>query len=337
MENNAAALGGRQITMFDGFADAFRELGHDVKIYSNFLQGHIPKKEKLLDYHLAPNLSMDDFEFSYPIQRHMPEELPLREWSRGDLLLIPYLDYSWLGDYVSCPIVSWAIAQPGKWYPEHLTRIWTNSHTQKKLLGLDEARVVYAPHDYSLFRDQAKPWEERKIDVLVTAKYRHSWFGGKTEGAKILKDEIAEAETLYETGLNVVGIFLVKDRKDILELLDNVSFEHYINLPRRYVAGFMASSKVLFHPSTAESCSLMIYEGQNAGCIPIVRETGACREQMGDVGLVYTDFEEAKRRIKEVLKTGYNIDTSMKQGVKFDRVSNIETLKEELEYVKSQR
>jgi len=323
--------------MIDGFADAFKSLGNDVTVYGNFLQGHIPKKEKLLDYHIAPNLSMDNFVFSYPIQRSMPEQMPLSEWSRGDMLLIPYLDYSWLGDYVSCPIVSWAIAEPTRWYPEHLTRIWTNSHTQKKLLGLDEARVVYAPHDYSLFRDQAKPWGEREIDVLVAAKYRHSWFGGKAEGAKILSGELAEAEKLHRMGLNVVGVFMVKDRKDAPALLDSVSFEHYVNLPRRYVAGFMASSKVLFHPSTAESCSLMIYEGLNSGCVPIVRETGACREQMGDVGLVYTDFEEARGRIKQVLKNGYDIESSMRQGIKFDRVSNIETIKEELTYVKSQR
>ena len=337
VERNLASCGGRQQTMISGFADCFASMGHNVKIYSNFLQGHIPKKANLLDYHLARHLTMDNFDFSHPIDRNYPDQMPLTEWSRGDMLLVPYLPFSFLGEYISCPIVSWAIAEPGKYYPQHLARIWTNSHTQKKLLGLDKARVIYAPHDYSPFRDQAMPWSERKIDVLVTTKYRHSWFGGTAEGSKVLSGEIAEAEELHNMGLKVVGLFLVKERKDIMDLMENVSFEHYINIPRTYVAGFMASSKILFHPSVADSCSLMLYEGLNAGCVPVTRETGACREQMGDVGLVYTDFDPAKKHILHTLDAGDQTlcTDSIEQGMKFDRKTNIHVIKEELEIIEA--
>ena len=330
LEYNLASSGGRQQTMVSGFADCFAELGHEVHIYGNFLEGHIPSKDRLLDYHLASHLTVEDFDFGYDIGKN-PDRMPIKEFSDGDILLIPYPAYSWLGEHVSCPIVSWCIADPGEWYPQHLARLWTNSHTQKKLLGLEEARVIYAPHDYSPFREQSQPWNKRKIDVLVVAKYRHSWFGGSEQGAKVLSGEIAEAEKLNRMGLNVVGLFLVKDPRDVHGLLSRLDFEHYVNIPRRYVAGFMASSKILFHPSPAESCSLMLYEGLNAGCYPVAREAGACREQLGDVGLVFNDFEDAKKQIIQVLKGDCDINVSIEQGLKFDRSSNLEVVKGELD------
>ncbi len=344
LEYNLASAGGRQQTMISGFADCFASMGHDVKVYGNFLGGHISQKERILDYHLAYNLTLDNFEFGYPIQRQTPQRMPLEEWNKSDMLLVPYLDYSWIGEYVKCPVVCWNIAPPTRWNPDAVARIWTNSETQKKILApyippnAPEPRVIYAPHDYRPFREAAMPWEDRKIDVVFSAKYRHSWFGGKKEGAKVLSQEFQEATELSEVGLTVVGIFLVKDPMDVKQLTDSLNFEHYVNIPRRLVAGFMAASKVLFHPSPAESASLMLYEGMNAGCYPVAREAGACREQMGSVGLVFKDFEPTKRHILEILKEDpvlYQIlcSDSIRQGLKFDRSTNIGVIEEELEII----
>jgi hypothetical protein len=344
LEYNLASAGGRQQTMISGFADCFASMGHEVTVYGNFLGGHIPQKERILDYHLAYNLNLDNFELGYPIQRQNPQRMPLKEWSQGDMLLVPHLGYSVLGEYVACPLVCWCISPREDWDSDSVARIWTNSETQKKILepfmpaSVPEPRVIYAPHDYTPFREAAMPWENRKIDVVFSAKYRHSWFGGKSEGAKVLSQEFQEATELSEAGLSVVGLFLVKDPMDVKPLTDSLNFEHYINIPRRLVAGFMAASKVLFHPSPAESASLMLYEGMNAGCYPVVREAGACREQMGPVGMVFKDFEPAKKHILDVLE-GHPVQDqiycgdSIRQGMKFDRSTNIGIIEEELEII----
>lgn len=342
LEYNLASAGGRQQTMISGFADCFASMGHDVTIYGNFLGGHIPQKDKILEYHLADNLTLNNFNLDYRIDRQHIQDIPLNEFSEGDMLLVPYLAYSWLGEYVKCPVVCWSIAPPDKWNPDAVARIWTNSETQKKILepyipsNAPEPTVIYAPHDYTPFRSAALPWEKRKIDVVFAAKYRHSWFGGKKEGAKVLNQELQEAEELHEAGLSVVGLFLVKEPMDVQPLMKSLNFEHYINIPRRYVAGFMAASRVLFHPSPAESASLMLYEGMNAGCYPVVREAGACREQMGATGMVFNDFAPAKNHILEVLEEGNGqplCDASMKQGLKFDRSTNKHLIEEELKLI----
>ena len=328
LEWNLASAAGRQQTMVSGFADCFAELGHDVKVYANFLRGHIPSKDKLLHYHLADHLTMENFDFSHRIQRRSPEGMPLEEWSQSDILLIPYPAYSWLGDYVTCPIFTWFIAKPERWWPEHVARVWTNSETQKERLGLEEARVIYAPHDYSVFREQAKPLEDRGVDVLVVAPITKT-----RENVHILSSELEDAQRLSDEGLKVLGLFLAKTSEE-QRLVKELRFEHYVNIPRRYVAGFMGTSKVLFHPSPLESCSLVIFEALNSGCYPVVREAGACREQLGDVGLIYTDFEEARRHVVDVLKGGYEVGIPTSQGLKFDRRRNIDAIKEELACLK---
>jgi len=318
--------GGRQITFVDGFADCFAELRHQVKIYSNYLNRAIPR-ERILDYFLAENLTLDNFDFSHRISRRSVEGMPIDEWSDGDMLLIPYPAYSWLGEHVECPIVCWFIAQPVSWYPSYVARIWTNSYTTKRRLELDEARVVYAPHDYSPFRDGAPPFEERPIDVLMVGPITKT-----REETYQLSKEVRQAERLKEMGLSVIGVFTARSRGEV-KLARGLSFETFLNIRRRYVAEFMKKAKILFHPSPLESCSLVIFEALNAGMYPVVREAGACREQMGEAGFIYREFSEAVRRIRQVLREGYDTALSIQQGLKFDRRSNIHVVMEELERI----
>lgn len=332
LEFNLASCGGRQQTMISGFADCFAEMGNDVKIYANFLKGHVPRKAQILEYHLADFLTLDNFDFSHVIGRNTPLTMPIKEFNESDMLLIPYPGFSWLGEYVTCPIVSWYIAPPNEWHPEYVARVWTNSHTQKTQIGLDDARVIYAPHNYSIFREQALPWENRQIDILGVFKFRHEWFGGIEQGDAVLTNELEEAKQLHDMGFKVVGLFIAKTVKEC-NTLKHVPFEHYINVPRKYVAGFMASSKILFHPSPAESCSLMLYEGLNAGCYPVVREAGACREQLENVGIIYNEFNNIPNQVKKILNGTYDVNTSIKQGMKFDRSNTIKIIEEELSFV----
>ena len=313
LEYNLGMPAGRQQTMV-AFADTFKQLGHEVKVYSNFFGNF--ERSKILDWYLTSNLSIENFNFSHRISRNDPEGMPIREWSNGDLLLIPYPGYSWIGKHVGCPIVTWYIAQPSFWWPEHISQVWTNSYTQRKRLKIPAAEVVYAPHDYSAFRQDALPFEDRKIDVLVVTPITK-----RREKSKVIFPQVLELEKLRKMGLEVLGIFLASERE--LGLIKKLPFPKYVNVKRRHVAGFMKASKVLLHPSPLESCSLVVFESLNSGCYPVVREAGACREQLGDVGYVYKDFKEAEEEIVRVLEEGYDIDKSIKQGVKFDRKNTI--------------
>ena len=197
-------------------------------------------------------------------------------------------------------------------------------------MGLKDAVVIYAPHDYSVFRDSSKAWGEREIDILIV--------GGlvkRRENKIVLDRELEYANRLSKTGLNVVGIFLAKNKEE-RDLADKAIFPHYLNIPLSLIASFMGNSKILFHPSPLESCSLVIYEGLNAGMHPVVREAGACREQMDNVGFIYQDFRDAERRIGEILSMDYyNPSIFTLQGEKFDRKNTIGLIKEELKRFES--
>jgi hypothetical protein len=90
----------------------------------------------------------------------------------------------------------------------------------------------------------------------------------------------------------------------------------------------MGKTKVFLHPSPLESCSLVIFEALNAGAYPIVRKAGACEEQLGKEGFVYTNFAEAEKKINEIISQGYSIENVMKQGQKFDRMNVKRKIKE---------
>jgi len=323
LEWNVSARGGRQITLVDGFADCFASMGHSVKLYSNYFNKHIPQEE-FLDYFLTKNLTLENFDFDRDIQRREVEEALIEEWSDGDMLLIPYPAYSWLGEYVSCPIVVWYIAEPVMFHPSYVAKIWTNSYTTKDKLDLKPATVIYAPHDYTPFREGAEPFDDRPIDVLIVGPLTKT-----REKEHLLSEEVKEAERLKEAGLNVLGLFLARSRNEVL-LAKNLSFDFFLNIKRKHVAEFMKKSKVLFHPSPLESCSLVLYEALNAGMYPVVREAGACKEQLGDVGVVFNEFEDAKKHIEQTIKAGYDVKASVEQGLKFDRKNNLRVIEAEL-------
>lgn len=315
IERNLAACGGRQQSMISGFADYFKSMGHTVKVYAGFEDGHIHKKERLLNYHLASHLTFDDFDFTKSLLADNVNCKTMDELGDCDVLMIPYPGFSWIGFYVECPIVSWYIAHPRRWHPDKVDVLWTNSETSREELNID-AEIVYPPHDYSAFRRASRPWCDREIDVLTVSPVSK-----RKEEKVVLRKELGQLQRLHNLGLNVVGLFLTRDKSE-MHLLNNYSFEIYVNIRRRAVARFMGNSKILYHPSPLESCSLAVYESLNAGCYPVVRLAGACQEQLGTVGYTYTDPMNAKKHIFKVLENEYNVSESIERGLLFDRVNN---------------
>ena len=325
LEYDLALVGGRQQTMVSGFADYFAEKGHSVSIYGNFLDGHIDREEDILKHHLADNLTPNDFHLHMGVERGRLSDEVVKEVNRCDLLLVPYPGYSTLQKQVKCPMAVWYIARSKNFYGGYRGRIWTNSHTTKEVIGRDDAVVVYPPHNYLEFRVCSREWDRRDIDVLMATAVTK-----RRERMESLNEAIVRATELHMSGMKVVGLFLTKTWEE-RDFVKRLPFETHINVPRRAVADYMGRSKVFLHPSPLESCSLSVYEALNAGCYPIIRRAGAVEEQLGDVGHIYEDFEEATNHIKKVLSEGYHYDwrESQDRGIQFDRIMN-KTLKSEL-------
>lgn len=311
VERDLSKLGGRQITMIDGFGDCFKELGFDVALYSE----RMPNLSKLL----TKRIKSDDVR----LYRNLGEIAD--ELNEYDFTLLSHPSLSGIGKWVKKPIACWYIAQPRKWYPGLVDRVWTNSYTQKRRLGLFDAEVIYPPHDYSPFREASLPWRERPIDILIVTPIV-KW----GERRRSLVRELRGISYFsLEYGLKTVFVLRASNVSDILASRD-LPHEKFYNISRRYVSYLMGGSKILFHPSPVESFSLVIVEALNAGCYPIVRRAGAAEEQLGNIGFIYDDFREAEKEILRVLNDGHYSWISEDRGLKFDRSSVVDRIRKEI-------
>jgi len=278
--------GGRVITML-GFADAYAEMGHSVHVFDTGAEPLFYDNETILRLHHVPNLSVEHFTgLRYD-----------EDWGYlfdCDTLLLPYPHLVTRFPYKpKCRVVAWNIAKTPPYDEGLVDDLWTNSYTSKETLGLRDASVIYAPHSYTVNRMYSQPWMDREYDIISVCSIRK-----RREKEYVISKELQELQFLHSNGYKVLGLFMVRDRK-------HLGFEHHINIPRRLVACFMGNAKILLHQSPLESCSLTVFEALNSGCYPIVREAGACREQLGDVGYVYSDFYEAFNSIQFILDTRY--------------------------------
>jgi len=315
LEFDLSSFGGRHIELVDGFLDSLKEMDINVKIYGQFSKILLKSKEELVQKSVGRVTENDIILF-----KSLSEIL--NELSESDMIL-SVAHYPELANYVKVPVVHWIIAKPSSDMIPVSKLIWTNSHHQRKEIGMD-AEVIYSPLDYSLWRQRAKPWKERKIDILVVT--------GVTKmkiDKYFLGNELKVLEKLNEK-MHVVGIFPVRNEKERL-FVESLKFETHINLDRKEISKFMGNAKIFLNPSPIECAALVIYEALNAGCFPVVRRAGSCEEQMGEIGIIYdTSLEDVNDefwiRICNTLKGEHDINLSVQQGLKFDRMNSKQRL-----------
>lgn len=331
MECDLSSFGGRHITFVDGFFDTFRQMGHEVKVMGYWSDKLLKSKEELIEKSIC-RLSPDDIVISG--SRQNLEKNVISFLKKQDFIFSTIINFRLLHN-IGTPVAFWLIAEPHRNVRDmfnlrtrkeetHLppnVYIWTNSYHQREEAGIPVANVIYPPHDYSLWRKYSKPWHKRKIDILLATGITK----GKVGRYVIDKELNYIDEISRKMGLKTVGLFTCRNRRQYeWDIVKNLTFETHINLPRHEVSKYMGNAKIFFHPSPLECAALVHYEALNAGCYPIVREAGACREQLGRVGIIYNKLPNMGfwKWIKEdILPMNYNVRWSQNQGFKFDRVN----------------
>lgn len=323
LEWDISRFSGRMATMVR-FADAFKELGHEVHMVSNWAASEIRNKEDLFYYHNTRTLV--DADFSWGLQRKydvFPEE-----WKRYDFIFAPYVAYGHLSELPEGrPTVCWWISQQNGWSNKTL-EFWTNSRTTwdmlKRVCGRDDIHVIVPPYDYSVFRDRIESKDKRSFDIAYLARAHPN---------KDLETFCRTAKTL---DLRAVLAVLCKNaiqKQYALSLVDryknNVSL--LMNADKATLAEFLGNTKVYFHPSKDESCSIAVYEALNAGCFPICRAAGAVREQLDGIGLIYNKEDDPVPLVKLILEgMDWDVLSIAKRGMTFDKTSVMRELKTRL-------
>lgn len=342
IEFDLSSFGGRHIEFVDGFFDTFKQLGHDVKIAGCWTNKLLQSKEELIEKSMSNVLTVDDIIIKTQAELgwHTNPSKSFIEYLNSCDVVMSVAHHSRLWWNVTTPLIYWIIAQPtsqiklnfGRLPNKHI-QVWTESYHQRAETNIPSAKVVYAPLDYSMFRRSSQPWNKRDIDILLVTGIT-KWKIDKYILSRELKyiDEISK-----KTGLRVVGLFTCrKERKYEWDIVNRLSFETHVNISRREVPKFMGNSKLFFHPSPIECTPLVHFEALNSGCYPIVRLAGSVREQLGNVGIIWTDLPNMGfwKWIKtDILPMKYNVGWSIRQGKKFDRKATLNTLKKQLQEV----
>jgi hypothetical protein len=346
LEWNIGARGGRQRTMLC-FADFFLELGHQVTVYSDFLERDSAEP----GYNADTFLSWYHFRHLEP--RHVvwaglerryqrAEDLP-PTWKDLDVLLVPYGGYAYLADMLpGVRVIAWVI------HPDQARagdcEVWTNSETtRERLLSSDrwansDPKVVVAPHDYGIFRQQAQGWGDRYLDVITVGSMLRA--KGLLEFTRMCLDLDLYAMILSSTWdaardenlemlaeLAKLGVVPGQRRGSRPALM--------LNLPSTEVARYMGVAKVGVSLSRAESCPLTVYEFLNAGCLVATRRVGAVVEQTQCFGFYFNTDEQAPEAVRSALMKrpvdGDRHPESPSIGLRYDRTSVGHMVKEALE------
>lgn len=310
---------GRHITFIDGFLDFFKSIGYDAKLFGRFSGRRSKSKQDILNNTIGKNIGYDDVVIkNIPVGFDVSLNKDIIDLLNEADFILSVGHYFALEKYIDTPIIFWIIAKPRTRVYNRIVShpfIWTNSLHQKNEIEMPQARVVYPPHNYSLFRDAAKPWDEREIDLLLTTGVIKSKIN-----RYFMNKELKYIEK-FAKNHRVVGIFACSKEIEY-KVVENLSYETHINLSHKEVPKFMGNSKLFFHPSPIECAALVAYESLNAGCYPIFRRAGAIEEQLGKVGIIYDKLPNMgfwKWIDEDVLSMEYNINWSIRQGKKFDR------------------
>ena len=326
-------MGGRQRTMLC-WADYFKLLGHHTTFYTNFTETR-PGFDQGTFLEWFPFTELDYYDISIvpSLKRRMAaDEIPA-EWHGLDVLVVPYGGYGYLQDLLpSVYVVAWVI-HPDQAFRQSVRRIWTNSMTTRKRL-LDSERyaqygdrinVVVPPHPYEMFRQAAKPFDDRKYDVVAIGSLLHA------------KGVVEYANLVERGGLKgaLVGATWEADRDENAEVLGAVAgrLDVMTNVPSGVVADVLGNSKVFLSMSRAESCPLSTYEALNAGCNCVVRGVGAAVEQLAGAGRVFVHDREA---LPLVVLSLEKQGPSLQRGRLFDRDTVGHRVRHQLEQIQKE-
>jgi len=207
------------------------------------------------------------------VAKHCPPEIPFFAWCLG-----PYGGIKDLADDV---------------------HILANSQTTKKQLYADERgfgpdreiKSLIAPIDYSLFRQYARPWKDRKHDLIAVSR----------------------------TGMcgERKNTHLHKEFDNIVSITD----EHKLVMDRTTIAKAMGDAKIFIHLSERESGPLVAYEAMNAGCYPLFYGVGSVLEQLGSEEFIIRELNipQLKKRIQGILSSDFDYKAIMARGQLFDQ------------------
>lgn len=286
------------------FADTFKEFGHIVKITTS--SNYSPKIGDINDvikFYGLKNISFDDFNFEI----EQDSDFILTHSSRGR----PEANFN-----PGVPVIYWCV----RYRPEsNYLDLWTNSNTTNEKLG-GGLRVVYPPHDYSIFRKYSK--QNKIYDICSVIRL---------DGEKKKKgyDELCEiANKLKKRMIVVIGDTNFK-------AIPALKCDTIKNLNKEELAQILGQSKIFLLTSDKESASLSIYEALNSGCFVIGKEVGAIREQTNNCSYIYNGVNDLIDFLSNFLysydnKANYKQDISSKcilQGWEFDKEHQIERLK----------
>ena len=322
LEWDISRFSGRMASMMR-FADAFKELGHHVRVCSNWTGAEIKEKKDLFHYHQVKELVLEDF--SWDLQRNYSFFPPA--WKDFDFIFCPYVSYGHLSELPGGkPTVCWWISKQHGWSSKTL-EFWTNSQTTLKMLaeryGMPNIHVIIPPYDYSLFRREALNWESRPIDIAYACRIDED----KNIGEFI--------ETVNEYHLKGILLFLIKTSVEFdtaLKIRNEHGIPFAFNLDKEDLSSILGKTKIYFHPSKVESCSIAIYEAMNAGCYVVARDVGAAREQIGmDAGEVYGGG--GAEIVHSRLQNGFVIDESLKRGLRFGKATVMPSIARRLEEI----
>lgn len=316
IEWNIGCGGGRHSTML-AFAECLNEAGYDISVFS---QLNKPASE-ILHFYGCKSLDSSCL-IDTPLQRRYDNfEIP-PQWKKQDLLIVSYGGWGHIQKYININVVAWII-HPDQGRDSSCTRYWTNSHkTATRLLNdkrWEDApiEVVIPPHNYSMFRRSAKPWHERRYDVaLVGAAIPSKRLLDAARLTRRLGFSTVAAVKTYEQQMSK-AIYNQTDleQADIVQGLRTLGADTVVNASRNVVAELLGESKYYLSLSTDESCSLVIYEALNAGCIPVIKDVGAAKEQLNGRGAVIQSETDA-----EVALTKYHNNAGViHRGLQFDR------------------
>lgn len=303
-------IGGSIRTLLS-YMDAIKELGWEVKMWTRVNENlsHFRDLQSQLDFNGFKNLDGHDFIINGPF----PKEENDIMFIRGNVL----------PSFKDRKCITWCISDGDVKDDPSILERWTNSNTTAAKYTSD-MEVVIPPHDYEIFRKHGdNPQHNRRIEYVHIARIN----GASEKGIDVFIDMVHRIRKARQSLL--IAICNMNDVKSV-NYLKSLDIPVVINQDRAQMASILNNSKYLLFPSRNESCSLSIYEAMNAGCIPIVRNVGSAREQMGDIGYTFQDDKHIIYAVRKAFSDKQNLQECMDQGELFDKKNHMDTLYERL-------